>query len=111
MKAGATRTSRVALVFATSLFVPGATASMATGSARSSPQSAQGRDAGREREMLVPLQKEVSGEDQLELPALPCPQASRRLPWMACRTGLASSCPDQRLVSLSRVVIVGSCAE
>jgi hypothetical protein len=27
------------------------------------------------------------------------------------RTGLASSCPDQRLVSLSRVVIVGSRGE
>jgi hypothetical protein len=33
--------------------------------------------------MLVPLQKEVSGEDRLELLPLSCAQASRRLPWMA----------------------------
>jgi hypothetical protein len=33
--------------------------------------------------MLVRLLKEVSGEDQLELPPLLCAQASQRLRWMA----------------------------
>jgi hypothetical protein len=45
------------------------------------PPSRAKEDATGTFKMLVPLLKEVSGEDQLEFP--PCPQASRRLPRMA----------------------------
>src|ERR1700736_971960 len=60
--------------------------------------------------MLVPSEEEVSGRAARAAPA-----RVRASVWAAAvdglLTGLASSCPDQRLVSLSRVVIVGSRGE
>src|ERR1700730_17637649 len=60
--------------------------------------------------MLVPSEEEVSGRSARAAPA-PVRTSVSAAAVDGLPTGLASSCPDQRLVSLSRVVIVGSRGE